>query len=36
MSRSSSSNQKIGAIGAEPVRCDLDTVIAADVEAPTS
>ena len=31
MSRSSSSDQKIRAIGAEPVRCDLDTVIAADL-----
>jgi len=31
MSRSSSSDQKIRALGAEPVRCDLDTVIAADV-----
>jgi nucleoside-diphosphate-sugar epimerase len=31
MSRSSSSDQKIRSIGAEPVRCDLDTVIAANV-----
>jgi nucleoside-diphosphate-sugar epimerase len=31
MSRSSSSDQKIRAIGAEPVRCDLDAVIAADL-----
>ena len=31
MSRSSSSDQKIRALGAEPVRSDLDTVIAADV-----
>src|ERR1022692_3186445 len=31
MSRSSPSDQKIRAIGAEPVRCDLDTVTAADV-----
>jgi len=31
MSRSSSSDQKIRAIGAEPVRCDLDKVIAADL-----
>jgi nucleoside-diphosphate-sugar epimerase len=31
MSRSSPSDQKIRAIGAEPVRCDLDTVIAADI-----
>ena len=31
MSRSSSSDQKIRAIGAEPVRCDLEMVTAADV-----
>jgi len=31
MSRSTTSDQKIRAIGAEPVRCDLDTVIAADL-----
>jgi hypothetical protein len=31
MSRSSSSDQKIRAIGAEPIRCDLDTVTSADV-----
>lgn len=31
MSRSSSSAQTIRAIGAEPIRCDLDTVTSADV-----
>jgi len=31
MSRSASGDQKIHAIGADPVPCDLDTVIAADV-----
>jgi NAD(P)-dependent dehydrogenase (short-subunit alcohol dehydrogenase family) len=31
MSRSSSSDQKIRAMGAEPVRCDLDTVTAANL-----
>jgi nucleoside-diphosphate-sugar epimerase len=32
MSRSESSDEKIRAMGAEPVRCDLDTVTAADVQ----
>jgi len=31
MSRSSPSDQKIRAIGAEPVRCDLEMVTAADL-----
>lgn len=31
MSRSSSTDQKIRAVGAEPIQCDLDAVIAADL-----